>query len=933
MDSLGHSPLVDQPVARTGPQAERPDWDYASAQRWDDAQADYETMFAPQFVLKTTPPRVPRYVLERESLQGIWTEASERAAVTVTAPSGFGKTTLLAQWRLKWLERGALVAWLNVDEEDDAARFTMGLIHAVHSASSRPALRALLVQVAEEPDHDIDALTELLAEIARLGQETVLMIDDAERLPDATVQRSLQYLLRNAPPNLHVVIGSRVPLSLQTWEQAAKGIFAAADADDLRLRLGESTAVLGRHFGQRLNVDECARLHEVTGGWPLGLQLVAAMMQREPNLAAAIDSISARRGDIERYFFESLVSRLSSSMVDFLVRIAILEHLDVDLCEAVTGDGLASDYLEQLTRNTPIVMSAERENWVRLHPLARDFLLSRFEQLPATERHDLHARASSWFAERESFYQAACHALAAGDESLAQSYAVRSLFTLVAHGKLAEAREWLDRIPADVLAGDIGLHLTAAWIMALGERHEEALEIAQRVLADPSHEPKVQAAAARVAGGAAVSADRLGLVPGFFERWPTLMAQLRDSVYAVTGENILALVDLHAGATLEVRRRTVKEPGSISPDALPMTLAFNHALAGLSYLWDGDAYQAEATLAPALIEAERTVGRRCMVPCLFAAALAAALLERDQPAAAQALLANRLDVIDRTGFPDAVILAYRTLAYVALSQGDERRALIALGSLAALAQARNQPRLMMHSLAEQIRIYSLRDCLETVGSLVHRLDEMAPVFDEVDYRPFRAQYQLATAIAKAYAALAQHDLDGTEQQLDAAKTLAARTNRVRDALTVKVLQAVVARLRKAPHALRLLGEAVSLAAIGGNERLLADTHPLAVRMGAELKTAPTVRIKAAEPQPTASTAPNPMQPAQAAASRSGLLTSKEAEILALLGKGLSNKLIARAMDISDETVKWHIKNVFLKLAAGNRRHAVDRARLLGLLTH
>ena len=140
------------------------------------------------------------------------------------------------------------------------------------------------------------------------------------------------------------------------------------------------------------------------------------------------------------------------------------------------------------------------------------------------------------------------------------------------------------------------------------------------------------------------------------------------------------------------------------------------------------------------------------------------------------------------------------------------------------------------------------------------------------------------------------------------------------------------RLRKAPHALRLLAEAVSLAAIGGNERLLADTHPLAVRMGAELKAAPTVKIKAAESEsePRPSSASNPTQ---TAAPRGGLLTTKEAEILALLGKGMSNKLIARAMDISDETVKWHIKNVFLKLAAGNRRHAVDRARLLGLLTH
>ena len=166
--------------------------------------------------------------------------------------------------------------------------------------------------------------------------------------------------------------------------------------------------------------------------------------------------------------------------------------------------------------------------------------------------------------------------------------------------------------------------------------------------------------------------------------------------------------------------------------------------------------------------------------------------------------------------------------------------------------------------------------------------------------------------------------------MEAATALAAETHRVRDSLTVKVLRAVVAWQRKAPQAQRLLAEALSLAALGGNARLLADAHPLAVQMGADLQTSSSACVQSPEPDPCLLSGSSPPE---RTVGRNGLLTAKEAEILDLLSKEMSNKLIARALEISDETVKWHIKNLFFKLAAGTRKHAVDRARILGLLVH
>lgn len=898
-----------------------------------DASRDSRTMSEAEYTLKATPPRLPRSALERERLLRVSAEARDRAAIAVVAPPGFGKTTLLMQWRRLWLEEGTLVAWLSVDAEDDPPRFVMALLQSARRAFGHSAFESLSKRFVTQPQLEMETLTGLLAEIAGLGAKAVLVIDNAEKLPDATVRESLAYLLYNAPSNLHVVIGSRVPLSKLPWELATKGDFAVLGAEKLRFLPEESVEILGKRFGRRLSLDDCMRLHEATEGWPIGLQIAAATIEDRPDPSAAIASLSARRGGIERYFVESLFLSLPAPLADFLIRIAILDHLNAELCAAVTGCSSAGPYLSRLTRETPI-MTVGEQDWIRLHPLARDFLLGRFEQLPLEERTELHRRAFRWYAERERFHEAASHALAAGDEALAQSYAAQSLWTLGAGGRTAEAQEWLDRLPPDLLARDSELRVIAAWIIGPSERNAEALAIAREALDDPDTTPRTKALALRVAAGAIAFADRLDLIPDLLSRWPNDPSPRTDeSTYAVANFNVQAIVALHRGSTDETRRLTAALVAAHGhTGSMRLAAAYGRAMVGLSHLWDGNAHLAEEAIRRALAQAEMEDGRRGMVACLYAPLLAAALLERNQPEAARTLLANRLDVIERTGFPDIVLLAYRTLALAAFAQGDERHAMSVLEGLGTLATRRQLPRLHLYSLTEQIRIHALRACPGTVGRLVDDLDRLAEVFQQEELSLFEPQYRLATAIAKAYAALARDDLDGAEQQLGAAEALAGRLHRGRDALTVKVLRAVVARLRNSADALPLLVEAVRLAELGGNARLLAETHPLAVEMWADLTPAPRGPIGTQPPPDSAEDASSYLGvTGRFDAPRGQLLTPKETQILRLLSIGRPNKLIARALAISDETVKWHMKNLFLKLSAGNRSHAVDRARLLGLL--
>ncbi len=884
-------------------------------------------MHEAEFVLKTTPPRLPRTALDRERLTRIWEAVRDRTAITVVAPAGFGKTVALVHWRKHWLADGALVAWLSADRNDDPARFHLGLLYAIRAASGRPALNTSANEEIGGGDPGIEMLTGLLAEIAGIGQPTVLVVDDAERLPEASA-RSLSYLLCNAPPNLHVAIGTRLPLSLRTGELAAKGNSAVLKVDDLRLRPEETLAIVHRRFEQRLSIDDGMRLHEATEGWPIGLQLAIATIESASDLAAAIHSLSGRHGDIERYFVESLFASLSAPMADFLVRIAILDRINAPMCAAVTACADAAERLQRLLHDTPMLIAAELQGWYRMHPLVRDFLLARFERLPTPTQQALHQRACDWFADHRHFPEAAAHALAAGAEALASTYAVQSLWTLRAQGKFAEAQAWLQRIPPAMIAGDTHLRLLAAWADAIGERNGEAFRVALGILDDPATEPATRFIAALVASSATGYSDHVGLVPELFSRWQEFPACVTEPTCEIAWRNALAHYQMHAGRTDQARAILAVLPRGIHEDAAMLALSYRTMLLGLTHLWDGAAWKTEDLLRPALLEAERRTGRRSLVASMFAAVLAPALLERGQPAAAQALLADRLDVIERTSFPDAVLLAHRTLTQLALDRGEVRRALALLDNLELLAQQRALPRLAAQALAGQIRIHALHGSGDT-ARLVHRLDALAVAFDRPELLPYRPQYRLASEIAKACVAIAGEDRAATTGHLDAAERCGRELQRQRGLLTVRVLRAVCARQHGDPNATALLIAALDTLPEDLAARAAGEIHPMAAQMVASLHRA-TRGLRAVAVAPPPAEEPAAAVHAKATARR-GPLTGKEAEVLAQLAHGMTNKQIARALDISDETVKWHVKNLCGKLSAGTRRHAVERARLLGLV--
>jgi LuxR family maltose regulon positive regulatory protein len=870
--------------------------------------------------LRVAPPRVPRHLLARARLAADEPRWREAQVLLVQSPAGFGKTSLLAQWRREHLAHGTVVAWLTASERDDPQRLLRGLTLAFRSGAGRPNFGHALLDsgVAE-----LEGFTGWLAELAHGALDTVLIVDEVDRLPEPA-REALGYLLRNAPPNLRVVLAARIDCRLDLQDLVAYGQCVVLGAPQLAFELAETLDMVALRGGARLDADAAARLHELTEGWPLGLQLVLAALAEASDPRAELAAITTRGAALHEQLVGLLLANLAPDDLQFLTRIALLDQLHPALCSALAGNDAAAR-LARLVRETPVFAAAEQGDWLRMHTLVRDSLRGRFAALPAPEQAALHGAAADWLAAEGFSEDAARHALAAGRAEQAYALAERTLYdAIVSRGRQGAVLDWLQRLPPDELDKRPRLLLAAAWTLAVSDRHAEAGRLIARILAQPGVDDALRCECALIDSGAAVFADEPDRFAALHDPWAR-SPPLKDPVLLQVHANRTAFRTLLEGEPALARLRQQQAPALEHGVALAYVDRWRDFIVALSYLWEGQALLAEQLLQPTLARAEADLGRRSVFACMLATLRAAALWERDRPAEAVALLANRLDVIERSGLPETVLLAFRTLARIAAAEGAEHRALELLAALDAVGVARRLPRLRIASLAEQARLHARRYRAESCRAALQQIDALLaeaapPEGAEGSGRLWRRSVEMLREGAAAHAAIAAQEWRRALEPLQRADELAQAQKLGRLHIELLGLRAF-ALDRCGERSQALLREAVDLAAAYGLQRVFADAHP---DLGEWMRSQGDV------PPPARSAAAPPPAPA-ARATPSLALTPKEREVLVLLARNLSNKEIALAMQVGEETIKWHVKNLFAKLNAGTRKQVVQRAGLLGLL--
>jgi LuxR family transcriptional regulator, maltose regulon positive regulatory protein len=884
------------------------------------------TGFAGDLLIKVTAPRVPPHLIARPRLLSGDKALRGYPLILIQAPAGFGKTSLLVQWRKEHLAHGAVVAWVSAQARDDTQRLVQSLALAVRVGSGRPTFGHTLLDAT--PPNDLEGITTWLAELAHLAMNVVLIVDEVERLPQES-RAALVYALRNAPPNLRAVVAARADCNLGVDDLIDYGQCLVVGPAMLRFELEETIELVRERFGARLDTDTAARLHEMTEAWPLGLQLALSVMASGRDPRGEVSALAAHGSQFRDHLVSVLISNFAPTDVDFLVRIAVLDNLQPDLCHALTGDEATAQRLTRMSRDTPVFIAAEQGEWLRMHALVREVLRRRFAALPAEEQVELHARAAAWLADHGLPEDAARHALASGQVERAYELAERSLYEVMTRGQQGVVLEWLAHLPDAELDRRPRLLLAAAWSLALSERHDEAGRWVARLLEHASGDG-LRCECALILGGAALFADQPDRFAELHDPWADA-PPLRDPLLLHVHANRTAYRALLEGDPALARRRQQQAPHGDFGRALAYVNRWGEFIVGLTYSWEGQVLLAENLLQPTLALADADLGRRSPFACMLAALLAAAAWERDRPAEAMALLANRLDVLERHGLPETVLFGYRTLARIAIAEGAEHRALELLGAMHAVGMTRSLPRLRLASLAEQVRMHARRYRAETCRKLCEQFDALLTEPDVPKTRLWQRSVDVLREQALGHAAIAARDWRRALEPLVRASALAQELQQQRLHIESLGLRAFVLD-QCGEKSQALLREAIDLARTYGLRRVFADAHP---DLDAWVRQVQEAALKEASAPGASAPAPRPSAPLPETAvprTISGTaLTPKEREILVLLARNLSNKEIGLAMQVGAETIKWHVKNLFAKLDAGTRKQVVQRARLLGLL--
>ena len=401
-------------------------------------------------------PRPRRGLVARPRLSERLNHVTASKLMLVSAPAGFGKTTLLAEWLAA---RSAAptderdVAWLSLDPRDnDPAVFWPYFVAALQTVAPGVGVTALALLQQARPAPIEVVLTALLNDLDALPSDVILVLDDYHVIDGQEVQAAMEFLLDHLPSKLHLVIGSRADPALPLARLRARGELVEIRAAELRFTLDEAAAYLTESMGLVLTAPDVASLEGRTEGWIAALQLAALSMQGRDDVTGFIAGFAGDDRYIVDYLVDEVLDRQPEGVRDFLVQTSILDRLSGPLCDAVTGRDDGTAMLKMLDRaNLFVVPLDDSRRWYRYHHLFADVLQTHLMAERAEAANDLHRRASQWYGQHAEPSPAIRHALAAGDIDRAADLIELAIPELRRSRQEATIRGWLDVIPDEVV--------------------------------------------------------------------------------------------------------------------------------------------------------------------------------------------------------------------------------------------------------------------------------------------------------------------------------------------------------------------------------------------------------------------------------------------------------------------------------------------------
>lgn len=850
----------------------------------------------------------------------------------LSAPAGYGKTTLLSTW-LNQFDRPA--AWLSLDEGDnDIARFLDYLIAALQTlvpecGAALPTLHG----VSGSPPTNI-LLTSLINEISNIPQDILLILDDYHTISVQEIHQVITFLLENLPKNLHITIASRTDPPLQLARLRARGHMVEIRARDLRFTQVEAADFLNRSKGLELNLTDIQTLVQKTEGWIAGLQLAAISLQGYPDRQAFVRTFAGDDRHIADYLFEEVLNSLPPHIQKFLLETSILDRLSAPLCQAITGRDDSQEILATLERaNLFLVSQDNRRHWYRYHHLFADLLRLRLKREHPSSIPTLNIKASEWYENQGFLNQAVIHAIGAGDITRVEKFVQANTLGMLEIGESATVNRWLKSLPEDVILNSLWLTVARGWtLMLTGDiaAADMALQNLETLCANPQIDIKqMKRAQGQIAALRAYIADLMGdpLTSEALAREALEKLSPDDQLAIAIASMMLATAYNRQGDT--ARAEVALQDALATCETNPYSFAAIDALcmmSGIQYL-NGQLYESAKTLKRAFaISDENTARGNRQFPIIGLAHIyyGRLLLEWNQVDQALKETTTGIKLLEPCGYTDCVIVGSMSLSDIYHTLGDDRQALDAIEKARRIA--RDIPYWAGRAAAQECWLHALRGDSSLVMGWLAEQETLLSQEPEI-HHGFIYRYLAKTLIAREnYAAAAEllHKVIPVTDKNGACDRL----------IRTLVLQAVsLTGLDDLDGALAYITRALELAEPGGYMRVfLNEGEPVAqllyqaAQKGIHAQYCLRLLDEfSKQPLPTESTP-------KGAGSLIEPLSQREIEVLQLVAGGCSNQEIAGQLVLSLSTVKSHIHHIFGKLGVKNRTEAVAKARLLGILS-
>jgi LuxR family maltose regulon positive regulatory protein len=919
--------------------------------------------FMTEAIIKTNlhlPFTRPKLV-SRPRLQDLVAQGLRGPLTLVTAPAGFGKTTLVASY---FKDHAVPAAWLSLDINDNQPeRFLRYLIAALQSVDEMIGKEAVKLLDALHQLQSDAVLTSLVNDLDESGEQIVLVLDDYQYISSKTVHDQMAFLLEYCPNRFHIVITTRSDPMLPLTRLRARGQLVEIRAADLRFRESETVHFLNDIMNLHLDTASVSRLEQRTEGWIVGLQMAALSMRDRKDVLGFIEGFSGTNRYILDYLLEEVLARQSPEIQNFLLITSILDGLTAPLCDCLlTTDkisglgeqddrlqsslptGQSASILEYLERANLFLIPLDDEGiWFRYHHLFADLLNAQLRKsFNADTIVRLHTRAAEWHGQNGSVLEAIQHASLASNAEMVERFIQQNYIEMVSRGEMTRIRFWISKLSRDLVYSRPWLCIYEAFSYAWFGELDEALLLLDE--AEKRFQPGISTLEVRsIQAHLAYVKSRITAMHGDIDRAIALCLAAReytpesslalqlDTLITLGYEYFLIGDFANAVQNLNETIRLGKSVGAvINTIAASCVMARLYAIQGLLHK-SYDTYQIAAGFIPD--ECDQHLGARALVEI----GIADLFYEWNDLEAALAHIQEGLTLISMWDKADDLAMAYITLGCIHLALANFSEAQSALDNSAQLILSRGvfcEARHLVNNA--QVKFWLKKDNVPTAKRWIASQEERLSSGGKSAFE------NELFFISQARVMLAMDQIDEALSLLSHLEKNARKSGRNGRLIEILMLKAVgLQRMGEKEQALGGLAESLLLAEPQGYVRTFLDEGQPMRQMIAKwlsdnnsnsLQMYASHLLTQFESEPSVFTIADEIKFATNEQTLIEPLSRRELEVLELIALGKTNQEVAQQLVVSRGTIKAHAASIYRKLDVTNRTAAVARARQLGILS-